>query len=257
MTDEFAIYPSLRGLPVVVSGGASGIGEAIVRGFAGQGSKVGFVDIAAERGRALEDELRTSGHTVRFIASDVADIPAYQAAIADFATAHGPAMALVNNVGAGPHRKMEDVTPAFWDASAAVNLRHSFFAAQAVIAGMKAARRGAIVNFGSISWMILSTDSPVYNSSKAAMHGLSRSMARELGSFNIRVNTLVPGWIMTERELATNIDDEANRMIDAGQALPGRLYPPDIARMVMFLCADDSKMITGQDFIVDGGWAHG
>jgi NAD(P)-dependent dehydrogenase (short-subunit alcohol dehydrogenase family) len=241
---EFAVYPSLKGMPVVVSGGASGIGEGIVRAFAAQGSKVGFVDIAAEAGNKLAAELNAGGATVKFIECDITDVRRYQATIREFEAAHGPAMALVNNAANDQRHKWEDVTPEFWDDRLAVNAKHAFFAAQAVLPGMVAAKRGSIINFG-------------YTASKAAMHGLSRSLARDVGKHGIRVNTLVPGWVMTERQLTHWVDDAANKLIDEQQALAGRVMPADIANMVLFLAADDSKMISGQDFVVDGGWAHG
>lgn len=254
---EFAIYPSLKGMPVVISGGASGIGEGIVRAFAAQGSKVGFVDINAEAGVKLASELNAGGATVSFLECDITDIAAYQAAIRAFEAQHGPALALVNNAANDLRHKWEEVTPEFWDKSVAVNAKHAFFAAQTVLPGMVAAKRGSIINFGSISWMILTGNLAAYTASKAAMHGLSRSLARDVGKHGIRVNTLVPGWIMTERQLTHWVDDTANKLIDEQQALAGRLYPADIARMALFLAADDSKMISAQDFVVDGGWAHG
>ncbi len=254
---QFAIYPSLNGMPVVISGGASGIGERLVREFAAQGAKVGFVDIAAEAGGRLEAELRAAGRTVSFTACDVTDIAAYQSAIGGFEAAHGPALALLNNAAHDLRHTWDEVTPEFWDGRIAVNLKHAFFAAQAVIPGMIAARRGSIINFGSISWMIMSPNLTAYTASKAAMHGMSRSLARELGKHGIRVNTLVPGWIMTERQLTHWVGPEENKLIDASQALAGRCHPEDVARMALFLAADDSKMISAQDFIVDGGWAHG
>lgn len=254
---EFATYPSLKGMPVIVSGGASGIGEGIVRAFAEQGSKVGFVDIAAEAGRKVEAELTAAGHAVKFIECDIGDVRRYQAAIAEFETLHGAALALVNNAANDQRHKWQDVTPEFWDERQGVNLKHSFFAAQAVLPGMIAAKRGSIINFGSVSWMIMLGELSAYTSAKAAMHGLSRSLAKEVGKHGVRVNTLVPGWIMTERQLTHWVDDAANKLIDESQALAGRLYPADIARMALFLAADDSKMISGQDFVVDGGWAHG
>ena len=254
---DFASYPSLSGVPVIISGGASGIGESLVRNFAAQGAKVGFVDIADERGRALEAELLSSGQTVKFTRTDITDIAAYQATIGGFEAAHGPALALVNNAANDLRHKWEEVTPEFWDKSIAVNAKHAFFAAQAVLPGMVAQKRGSIINFGSISWMILTGNLAAYTASKAAMHGLSRSLARDVGKHGIRVNTLVPGWIMTERQLTHWVDDAASKLIDEQQALAGRLYPADIARMALFLAADDSKMISAQDFVVDGGWAHG
>jgi D-xylose 1-dehydrogenase len=257
MTDSFATYPSLRDMPVIVSGGASGIGEGLVRAFAAQGSRVGYVDIMGEAGRKLETELKGEGRTVRFIEVDITDTPAYQAAIRDFEKAHGPALALINNAANDQRHMLAETTPELWDARIAVNLKHAFFAAQAVAPGMMAAGKGSIVNFGSISWMIMLGELSAYTASKAAMHGMSRSLAKELGQHGIRVNTLVPGWVMTERQLTKWVGPEENALIDASQALKGRVYPADIARMALFLAADDSKMISGQDFIVDGGWAHG
>ena len=257
MPSSFANYPSLKGMPVVISGGASGIGETIVREFAAQGSKVGFVDIAKERGEALEAELTAAGQTAKFAACDITDTAAYQATIAGFEAAHGPALALVNNAANDTRIGWNEVTSDSWDKAVNVNLKHAFFAAQAVIPGMIKAGKGSIVNFGSISWMILTGNLTAYTASKAAAHGMSRSLARDLGPHGIRVNTLVPGWIMTERQLTHWVGDAENALIDAQQALKGRLYPADIARMAMFLAADDSQMISAQDFVVDGGWAHG
>jgi NAD(P)-dependent dehydrogenase (short-subunit alcohol dehydrogenase family) len=254
---EFATYPSLKGTPVIVSGGASGIGEGIVRAFAEQGSKVGFVDIAKEAGEKLEAELRAAGGTVKFTHCDITDIPAYQRAIAGFEAAHGPALALVNNAANDQRHKIAEITPEAWDKNMAVNLKHAFFAVQAVAPGMIAAGRGSIINFGSVSWMTNSADLTVYTSAKAAAHGMSRSMSREYGKHGIRTNTIVPGWIMTERQLTLWATPEAFEMLAEQQPLAGKLYPPDIARMALFLAADDSKMISGQDFVVDGGWAHG
>jgi NAD(P)-dependent dehydrogenase (short-subunit alcohol dehydrogenase family) len=254
---SFATYPSLKDMPVVVSGGASGIGESIVREFAAQGAKVGFVDIQAERGAALAEELKTKGQSAAFEACDITDVVKYQAAIARFADRHGPALALLNNAAHDLRHKLEEVTPEFWDGRIAVNLKHAFFAAQAVAPGMIAAGKGSIVNFGSISWMIMLGGLSAYTASKAAMHGMSRSLAGELGKSGIRVNTLVPGWVMTERQLTHWVGPDEEKLIDASQALKGRVYPADVARMALFLAADDSQMISGQDFIVDGGWAHG
>lgn len=257
MPSNFARYPSLDGMPVVISGGASGIGETIVREFAAQGAKVGFVDIAGERGEALAAELTAAGQTAKFARTDITDTAAYQATIRGFEAAHGPALALINNAANDTRIAWNEVTEEAWDKAIAVNLRHAFFAAQAVIPGMIKAGKGSIVNFGSISWMILVGNLTAYTASKAASSGMSRSLARDLGPHGIRVNTLVPGWIMTERQLTHWVGDAENALIDAQQALKGRLYPADIARMAMFLAADDSQMISGQDFLVDGGWAHG
>ena len=253
---QFARYPSLNGMPVVVSGGASGIGESLVREFAAQGSKVGFVDLMADRGKALEAELTAAGQTVKFAPTDITDVAAYQSTIRDFEKAHGPALALINNAANDRRMDWDTITSESWDWSMAVNLKHAFFAAQAVIPGMIKAGKGSIVNFGSLSWLIMLPNLPPYTASKAAVHGMGRSMARDLGQHGIRVNTLVPGWIMTEKQLTTIVGEAENKMIDAGQALKGRVYPADVARMALFLAADDSQMISAQDFVVDGGWAH-
>ena len=248
-----ASYPSLQHIPVVISGGASGIGEALVRHFAEQGAKAAFVDIQAERGAALAAEL---GGSALFMQCDVTDVSAYQAAIAGFARTHGDALVLVNNAAHDERHDWASVTPEDWDGRMAVNLKHGFFAMQAVAPGMIRAGRGSIINLGSMSWMIMSPRLPVYETAKAAAHGLTRSMARELGQHGIRVNTLVPGWVMTERQLAHWVDAEAEKQIDASQALRGRVVADDIARMALFLAAEDSRMISAQHFVVDGGWTN-
>ncbi|MCP8884115.1 SDR family oxidoreductase [Devosia sp. XJ19-1] len=252
----FALYPSLTDTPVVISGGASGIGEAMVRQFAAQGARVGFIDIQAEAGANLAAELTEAGHQVRFVSCDVRDIAAYQAAIAGFAEAHGDALVLVNNAAHDERHDWADVTPDEWDQRMGTNLKHSFFATQAVAPGMIRAGRGSIINLGSISWMILVPRLPLYETAKAATHGLTRSMARELGRHGIRVNTLVPGWVMTERQISEWVDPAAEQLIDQSQALTRRIYPDDVARMTLFLAAEDSAAITAQQFLVDGGWAN-
>jgi len=254
---KFARYPSLDGTAVVVSGGASGIGEVIVREFAAQGARVGFVDIAVQAGEKLAAELGAAGQTASFAACDVRDVAAYQAAIDGFAAAHGPALVLVNNAANDQRHDWSAVTSDEWDDRIAVNLKHAFFAIQAVAPAMIAAKKGSIINMGSVSWMIMSPKLPVYETAKAAAHGLSRGMARELGPHGIRVNTVVPGWVMTERQLSLWVDATGNRAMDDNQALKGRVYPVDIAKMVLFLASDDATMITAQDFLVDAGWAHG
>jgi NAD(P)-dependent dehydrogenase (short-subunit alcohol dehydrogenase family) len=253
---EFARYPSLAGVPVVISGGASGIGESLVRAFTGQGAKVGFVDIALDHGERLAAELTGVGGTVSFRHCDVTQIEAYQTAIAEFAALHGDALVLVNNAAHDQRHDWADVTPAYWDDRMAVNLKHAFFAIQAVAPAMIAAGRGSIINTGSISWMIMSPRIPVYETAKAATHGLTRAMARELGKSGIRVNTIAPGWVMTERQLTHWLDAAGERQIEESQALAGRVYPDDVARMALFLASEDSRMISAQQFLVDGGWAH-
>lgn len=252
--ETMAQYPSLKGRPVLISGGATGIGEALVRNFAAQGAKVGFVDLAEAEGNALADELTAAGTTVAFRCCDITNIEAYRDAISGIEALHGPTLALVNNAANDTRHDWREVTPDYFDARVAVNLRHSFFAIQAVAPGMIAAGGGAIVNLGSIGWMKASGGYPVYASSKAAVHGMTRSFARDLGKHGIRVNTLVPGWVMTKRQLDLWVDAAANAEIDKGQCLAGRVLPDDIARMALFLAADDSRMCTAQNFVVDGGW---
>lgn len=252
---RFAQYPSLADTPVIISGGASGIGESLVRNFAAQGARVGFVDIAAEAGTRLAGELCAAGHSVRFTPCDITDIAAYQSAIAGFAAAHGDARVLVNNAAHDQRHDWDEVTPAYWDDRMAVNLKHAFFAIQAVAPGMIAAGGGSIINTGSISWMIMTPKIPIYETAKAATHGLTRAMARELGKSGIRVNSLVPGAVLTPRQMELWLDDAALNGIQANQTLAGHVYPDDVARMALFLAADDSAMISAQQFVVDGGWA--
>jgi NAD(P)-dependent dehydrogenase (short-subunit alcohol dehydrogenase family) len=250
----YATYPSLAGRTVLVTGGASGIGEAIVRAFAGQGAKVGFLDIQEAEGRALAEELSGSGGAVRFVRSDLTDIAALKAAVADISAALGPISALVNNAAKDDRHDWRDETPESFDRRLAVNLKHQFFAIQAVAPGMIAAGGGSIVNFGSISWRIGMGGMPGYTASKAAVEALTRSFARDLGPHRIRVNCVLPGWIMTKRQLSLWVDENADRIIKERQCLPDRIQPDAVARLVLFLAADDSAMCTSQNFVVDAGW---
>lgn len=249
-----AIYPSLQGRTVLVTGGASGIGEAIVRRFASQGARVGFLDIAAERGEALADELAAAGGEVRFVPCDLTDIPALREAVQQVADALGTIRVLVNNAANDDRHDWREVTPAYWDERQAVNIRHQFFTIQAVAPGMIEAGGGSIVNFGSISWMLGQGGMPGYTTAKSAVHGLTRSFARDLGRHGIRVNSVTPGWVMTQRQLDLWVTPEAMREIEQGQALPGHVQPDHLARMVLFLAADDSAMCSAQNYMVDAGW---
>ncbi len=251
-----ARYPSLEDRAVIISGGASGIGEALVRAFAGQQSKVAFVDIDVAAGERLAAELagQPGAAPVLFTHCDVTDSAALQRAIADAAHRLGPITVLVNNAANDLRHTPEKVTPEFFDQTVAVNLRHQFFAAQAVAPGMAAAGGGSIINLGSVSWMNKNPDLSVYETCKAAVQGLTRSLARDFGKRGIRVNTLVPGWVMTEKQLRLWVKPESAGEIDAAQCLPGRVMAEDIAAMALFLAADDSRMCTAQDFIVDAGW---
>jgi len=246
---DFATYPSLRNEAVIITGGASGIGASIVEHFAAQGARVGFVDIDEAAGRVLAAK---AGAT--FIACDLRNIEELRNAITTFTRDLGPPLALVNNAARDDRHSIEDVTPEFWDERMATNLRHQFFAAQAVAPAMRARKRGSIINMGSTSWMLSLGNMPAYVTAKAAVQGLTRGLARDLGPDLIRVNTVVPGWIMTERQVKLWLTPEGEADLKKNQCLPEKLYPDDVARMVLWLAADDSRMVTAQDFVVDGGW---
>ena len=250
----FARYPSLAGRAVLITGGATGIGATLVSEFAAQGARVGFVDIDTAAGEALAASLKDAPHAPRFVAADLTDIDALDTAIAAVRRHFGPITVLLNNAANDRRHRIEDTTPAAWDAGIAVNLRHQFFAAQKVAPDMRAAGGGSIVNFGSISWKLKQGGMPVYTTAKAAVQGLTRSLARDFGPFNIRVNTLVPGWVMTEKQLRLWVDDAGRAEIARGQCINQPLMAEHIARMALFLAAHDSAMCTAQDFIVDGGW---
>ena len=250
-----ARYPSLEDRVVFVTGGGSGIGESIVEHFCAQGSKVTFVDIAVAPSEALVARIAARGHRPpRFLPVDLRDIAALQAAIAQAGAEDGPIRVLVNNAGNDDRHRLEDLTPAYFDDRMAVNLGHQLFAAQAVRPQMRDAGGGSIINLGSITWMVGDGDCIAYVTAKSAVNGMTRGLARELGPEQIRVNSVMPGWVMTERQLKLWVTPEGERQIDERQCLPGRLAPPDIARMVLFLAADDSRMCASQNFIVDGGW---
>ena len=256
-TQPPAIYPDLAQASVFITGGASGIGADIVRAFVAQGARVAFVDIDATATAALCTSLQEAGKhqgTVQAEVVDVADVAALQAVMQQLAARSGPFSVLVNNVAHDERHAWQNVTPLEWDQRVAVNLRAHFFAAQAVAPGMVAGGGGSIINLGSISWKVKGRDYPVYATCKAAITGLTRSLARELGAQNIRVNTVVPGWVMTQRQLALWVNAEAEREIDASQCLPGRLQGSDIAQMVLFLASNASRMISAQEFVVDAGW---
>jgi len=251
---SFARYPSLQDRAVLITGGATGIGATLVQAFVAQGARVGFIDIDAPAGLALVATLSGARHTPVFAAADLTDIAALDQAIATIRDRVGPIAALLNNAANDKRHQIEDTTPESWDAGIAVNLKHQFFAAKNVAADMKVHGGGSIVNFGSISWKLKQGGMPVYTTSKAAVQGLTRSLARDFGPFNIRVNTLLPGWVMTEKQIRLWVDDKSKEEIARGQCINQPLLPEHIARMALFLAADDSAMCTAQDFIVDGGW---
>jgi NAD(P)-dependent dehydrogenase (short-subunit alcohol dehydrogenase family) len=251
---EFAIYPSLRGRAVLVTGGASGIGAAHVAHFAAQGARVGFVDIADDAAHALAENLASAGHPrPLYRHCDLHDIAALQRAIAELAAELGPFAVLVNNAANDQRHAWRDVTPEYWDERMQVNLRHQFFAIQAVAPMMQSLGGGSIINFGSISWRAGQGGMPAYTSARAAVEGLTKGMARDLGPDNIRVNCVIPGWVMTERQIALWLTPEAEVDLMRRQALKEKLMPDDLARMVLWLAADDSRMCTGQAWVVDGG----
>jgi NAD(P)-dependent dehydrogenase (short-subunit alcohol dehydrogenase family) len=250
---SFATYPSLRDRSVIVTGGASGIGAEIVRAFAGQGSKVGFVDVDVERGGALAAELSAKARPVRFEACDLRDVDALKRAFASLAAAQGPALVLINNAARDDRHGWEQVTPEYYDERIATNLRHMFFAIQAVAPGMIAAGGGSIVNLGSDSWWRATGGFPVYTTAKAAIHGLTRGMARDLGAHRIRVNTLVPGWTMTERQRTLWVTPEALAQQLREQCLPDPIEPVYVARMALFLASDDAAMCTANNYMVEAG----
>lgn len=255
LIDKAAIFPSLQGRVVFVTGGGSGIGESIVTHFCEQGARVTFVDIAEQASLELCARVAAGGRMAPdFIPCDLKDIAALRNAIAATVQKHGPIRVLVNNAGNDDRHLTGEVTPEYWDDRMAVNVRHQFFAAQAVRPHMRDAGGGSIINFGSITWMVGDGDCPGYVTSKAAITGMTRALAREFGPERIRVNCLVPGWVMTERQVRLWLTPEGERQIGDRQCLKDRLYPPDIARMALFLAADDSRMCSSQHFIVDGGW---
>ena len=254
MTGEFATYPSLRDRVVFVTGGATGIGAEEVTQFARQGARVAFVDIADDAAASLCSALRDAGFPEPFYQHcDLTDIEALRSAIAAVGRRLGPVTVLVNNAANDQRHAWQDVTPAFWDERMATNLRHQFFAIQAVAPMMKAAGGGSIVNFGSISWHTNHGGMPAYTTAKAAVEGLTKGMARDLGPDGIRVNTVIPGWIMTQRQIDLWLTPEAEKDLMRAQCLKEKVYPVDVARLVLWLASDDSRMCTSQLWVVDGG----
>ncbi len=249
-----AIYPDLENRSVLVTGGGSGIGEAIVRAFARQKSKIGFIDINEEASRKLASELAGSGSRVHFDHCDLTDITALRASVAKIREAQGPITVLVNNAAHDERHKTEEVTPEYWDSRIAVNLKHQFFAAQAVLPDMKQNGGGSIVNFGSTSWMVGQGGMAAYTAAKSGVIGLTRSLARDFGSFNVRVNAIAPGWIMTQRQIDLWLTPEGEKELMSRQCLKRKLYPPDIAKFVLFLASEEAGACTNQHYVVDGGW---
>jgi len=251
---NFAIYPSLVGRRVLVTGGASGIGAGIVEHFIAQGSHVGFLDLDDASAESLLAR-QPADAVVQFEHVDLRDIPAVRLAIQSLRDRLGGGFdILVNNAARDYRHKLDDVTPEYWDDRMATNLRHQFFCAQAVKDDMIAAGGGSIINMSSNSFLMAQGGFAAYTSAKSGVIGLTRSLARDLGPHHIRANIVFPGWIITQRQLDLWMTPEAEAKRAEGQCIPDRLYEADVARMVLWLAADDSRLVTAREFIVDGGW---
>jgi D-xylose 1-dehydrogenase len=255
MTDQSAQYPSLRNRGVLITGGASGIGASAVRQFAKQGAKVAFLDVQDESAQKLVSEISaTATNPAIYLHCNLLDIPALQKAISDLQVRLGYIHVLINNAANDDRHNFEDVTVEYWDQRMAINLRHYFFAMQSVIPAMKAAKAGSVINLSSIGWMIPSTKEVAYVTAKAAIIGLTRTMAHELGEWNIRVNAVLPGAILTDRQRELWWTPEYEREIIGSQCLKRPLLPVEVAKLLLFLAADDSNAVTNQSYIIDAGW---
>ncbi|WP_419907377.1 SDR family NAD(P)-dependent oxidoreductase [Hoeflea sp.] len=246
---DFAIYPSLKGKTVIISGGAQGIGAEIVKAYAEQGARVGFLDLDEAASSALAGAIED----VTYEICDLRDIAAMQAALAKLTDRLGPAHVLVNNAARDDRHDWVGVTPEYWDDRQNTNLRHMFFAIQAIAPGMIENGGGSIINMGSNSWWEAGGGFPAYTTAKAAVHGLTRSMARDLGDHRIRVNTVVPGWVMTERQKELWVTPETIEAHRDRQCLPDLIEPVYVARMVVFLGSDDAAMCTANNYMVEAG----
>lgn len=253
---EFAQYPSLHDRVVFITGGATGIGASLVEHFAQQQARVAFVDRQESAGRSLAERLAADGLPAPlFLPLDLREIPALQRAIAAVRQQLGNITVLINNAAHDERHRIEDVTVEFWEDRMQVNLRHQFFAAQAITPMMREAGGGSIVNMGSVSWHVGQGGMPAYTTAKAAIEGLTRGLARDLGPDHIRVNCIIPGWIMTERQIELWLTPEAEQDLMQAQCLKEKVYPADIARMALWLAADDSRLCTSQTWVVDAGWS--
>lgn len=248
-----AIYPSLKDRLVVVTGGGSGIGAGFTEAFARQGARVVFFDIAEADSRALEASLSELSPAPIFRPCDLTDIAALQGRLAEIVAEHGSIDVLINNAANDDRHKLAEVTPDYWDDRINVNLRHLYFAAQSVAAGMRDQGRGVIINLGSISWHLGLPDLSLYETAKAGIEGMTRALARELGGDGVRVVCIVPGNVQTPRQMKW-YTPEGEAEIVAAQCLPGRLQPDDVAALGLFLASDDARLITGHEYFVDAGW---
>ncbi|HEY1150066.1 MAG TPA: SDR family oxidoreductase [Pseudoduganella sp.] len=250
----YATYPNLADKRVVITGGGTGIGAAIVEAFVKQGAQVVFLDIQDEASQALAASLAAEKHAPRYIRCDLTDLDAVTAVFAQIENEQGATQILVNNAANDNRHNVQDVTAKYWDDSLAVNLRHQFFCAQAVAPGMKAAGGGVILNFGSISWHLALSNLTLYMTAKAAIEGLTRGLARDLGPDGIRVNCIVPGQIQTARQMALWYSPEQEAQILSAQCLPERVLPEDVAALTLFLASDNAGRCSGRDYFVDAGW---
>ncbi len=251
---EFARYPDLPGKLVVVTGGGTGIGAAIVEAFAGQGAHVVFLDVQDAPSQQLTHKLAQSSFPPRYVHCDLTDLEQLGAAFAGIARDYGAVDILVNNAANDQRHQVQEVTAQYWDQSLAVNLRHQFFCAQAVLPGMQEKKSGVILNFGSISWHLALAGLPLYMASKAAIEGLTRGLARELGPHGIRVNCIVPGAVNTPRQMALWQTPESEGEILAAQCLPQRVQPDDVAALTLFLASSNAARCSGREYFVDAGW---
>jgi D-xylose 1-dehydrogenase len=251
----YARYPSLDGRAVLITGGATGIGESLVAHFARQGARVAFLDIQDEAANALKKNLAAEGCPAPlYLRCDLTHLSVLKFAIDQVISSLGTIDVLVNNAANDLRHAIEEVTPEMWENLMAINLRPQFFAIQGVLPAMKTAGRGSIINMSSISWIIPTTGLPVYSAAKAAIVGLTRTMAHELGPAGIRVNAVLPGAIATEKQKRLWYTPEGVQNILRNQALKRQIEPDEVARLVLFLAADDSSAITNQSYVIDAGW---
>ncbi|RQH07006.1 SDR family NAD(P)-dependent oxidoreductase [Paraburkholderia dinghuensis] len=254
---SYAIYPSLIDKTVVITGGGSGIGAAMVEAFAEQGARVFFLDVAERDALDLQEKLRDSKHPPLFYRCDLRDLDALKTTFADIAARGAPVEVLINNAANDDRHEVSDVSPAYWDQRIEVNLRHQFFCAQAVADGMRKLGRGVILNLGSISWHLATANLSIYMTAKAGIEGLTRGLARDFGAHGIRVNCIIPGAVRTPRQMKLWQSPESEAKIVADQCLQQRIDPEHVARMALFLSSDDAARCSGRDYFVDAGWYGG
>jgi len=252
---RYARYPSLEGRRVLITGGATGIGEAFVLGFAEQGAQVAFFDIQDEAGKALRERVKAAGYPEPIYRHcDLTQIEAAQTTVRETIATLGGLEILINNAANDLRHSVDTLTPEQWDHLMDVNLRHQFFVTQAALPALKASGTGSVIQMSSISWMIPGTGMPAYITAKAGIWGLTKTMAREVGDDNVRVNCILPGAIVTEKQKRTVLTPEYSAWVMERQALKRHLEPGDVVRLALFLSSDDASGISGQGYIVDGGW---